>query len=115
MKSKASLFLMEQLVMVLVFALAAALCLGVFARANEISSATARRDEAAIIAQNAAQMLKNTGDPEWVRQRVDSGEFTLEIHKENSELPGLRQAKIVVLYDNREVFSLQTGWQEVGQ
>lgn len=113
MKSKASLFLMEQLVMVLVFALAAALCLGVFVRANEISSETARRDEAVIIAQNAAQMLKVTGDPELTRQRVDSGEFMLEIQKENYEVPGLCQAKIVVLYENREVFSLRTGWQEV--
>lgn len=115
MKSKASLFLMEQLVMVLIFALAAALCLGIFVRANKISSETARRDEAVIIAQNVAQMLKATGDPELVRQRVDSGEFTLEIQKENSEIPGLCQAKIVVLYENREVFSLRTGWQEVGR
>ena len=113
MKSKASLFLMEQLVMVLVFALAAALCLGVFVRANEISSETARRDKAVIIAQNAAQMLKTTGDPELVRQRVDSGEFVLEIQNENSEISGLRQAKIIVFYKNREVFFLRTGWQEV--
>ena len=115
MKSKASLFLMEQLVMVLVFALAAALCLGVFVRANEISSETARRDKAVIIAQNAAQMLKTTGDPELVRQRVDSGEFVLEIQNENSEISGLRQAKIIVFYENREVFFLRTGWQEVEQ
>ena len=38
MKSKASLLLMEQLVMVLVFALAAALCLQVFLRADQIST-----------------------------------------------------------------------------
>ena len=48
MKSKASLFLMEQLVMVLIFALAAVLCLGIFVRANKISSETARRDKAVI-------------------------------------------------------------------
>lgn len=115
MKSKASLFLMEQLVMVLVFALAAALCMSIFVRANEISSETARRDEAVIIAQNAAQILKNTGDPELTQQRVDSGEFMLEIQKENSEFPGLCQAKIIVFYESQEVFSLRTGWQEVGQ
>lgn len=115
MKSKASLFLMEQLVMVLIFALAAALCLGIFVRANKISSETARRDEAVIIAQNAAQILKNTGDPELVRQRVDSGGFTLEVQNEDSGVPGLCQAKIIVFYENREMFSLQTGWQEVGR
>lgn len=115
MKSKASLFLMEQLVMVLIFALAAVLCLGIFVRANKISSETARRDKAVIIAQNAAQMLKKTGDPELTQQRVDSGEFMLEIQKENSEFPGLCQAKIIVFYESQEVFSLRTGWQEVGQ
>ena len=72
-------------------------------------------DKAVIIAQNAAQMLKKTGDPELTQQRVDSGEFMLEIQKENSEFPGLCQAKIIVFYESQEVFSLRTGWQEVGQ
>ena len=58
MKSKATLFLMEQLVMILVFALAAALCLGVFARADAMSRQLARRDEAVILARNAAELLK---------------------------------------------------------
>jgi hypothetical protein len=84
-------------------------------RANKISSETARLDEAMIIAQNAAQMLKKTGDPELTQQGVDSGEFMLEIQKENSEFPGLCQAKIIVFYESQEVFSLRTGWQEVGQ
>ena len=57
MRSKASLFLMEQLIMVLVFALAAALCLQVFVRAEEISLESARRDEAVIVARNAAELV----------------------------------------------------------
>lgn len=114
MKSKASLFLMEQLVMLLVFALAAALCLNVFARAEEMSLQTARRDEAVLLAQNAAQMLQTTGDPE-LAQQTPSGEFTLEIQEETSEVKGLCQARIVVFYENSEVFSLRTGWQEVEQ
>lgn len=113
MKSKATLFLMEQLVMLLVFALAAALCLNVFARANEISLQTARRDEAVTIAQNAAEMLKYSGDPE-LAQAVAEGGFTLEIREEASGIPGLRQAEIIVIYEDREIFSLRTGWQEVG-
>ena len=58
MRSKASLFLMEQLVMVLVFALAAALCLNAFVQAQRISDAAAWQDEAALTAQNAAELLK---------------------------------------------------------
>ena len=66
MRSKASLFLMEQLVMLLVFALAAALCLGVFVRADRISEETHQRDQAVILACNAAELLKSIGDPEKV-------------------------------------------------
>lgn len=46
MRSKAPLALMEQMVMVLVFALAAALCLQAFALADRISRQNAERDQA---------------------------------------------------------------------
>lgn len=114
MKSKASLFLMEQLVMVLVFALAAALCIQVFVKAGEISDETARRDEAVIIARNAAQMLKACGDPETVKEMVDSGVYTLQIQEEDSGISGLKQANIVVYYEDSPQFFLRTGWQGVG-
>lgn len=115
MKSKASLFLMEQLVMVLVFALAAALCLNIFVRANEISAQTACRDEAMIIAQNAAEALKNSGDPKVAQRLVDSGSYQLEIREETSGISGLRQAEITVLYEGAEQFYLTVGFREVGE
>lgn len=114
MKSKASLFLMEQLVMLLVFALAAALCLGIFVRADGISRQSDRRDEAVRIAQNAAEVLKHTGDADLAKSLAE-GSFSLEIRQENAGIPGLQQARVLVFYENEEVFSLQTGWQEVGQ
>ena len=113
MRSKASLFLMEQLVMLLVFALAAALCLGVFVRADHISEETQQRDQAEILACNAAELLKSIGDPEKVLELVETGEFTLKILEENSGIVGMGQATIVISRDHTEVFSLQTGWQEV--
>ena len=58
MKSKAPLVLMEQLVMVLVFALSAAVCLQVFALSGSLSRTCEARDRAAVIAQNAAEALK---------------------------------------------------------
>lgn len=112
MKSKASLVLMEQLIMVLVFALAAALCLRCFAKAEDISVQTAHRDEAVWIAQNAAELLKAGKEPEAIAE--DSG-FTLHIQEADTDTPGLRQAEIQVLFDKEVLFSLTTGWQEVGQ
>ena len=113
MKSKASLFLMEQLIMILVFALAAAVCMGVFARTNAISEEIARTDEAMLIAQNAAEILKSTGDPEFAKAQVNAGAFELEITEETSGISGLCRGKITVSYENSEVFSLNAGWQEV--
>ena len=112
MKSKATLFLMEQLVMVLVFALAAALCLGVFSRGAELSRQTDLRDEAVVLARNAAELLKQTGDPQQVQQQL-GGAFILEIQDEDTAVSGFCRAKIVVSFENEEVFSLRTGWQEV--
>lgn len=61
MKSKAPLALMEQLVMVLVFALAAALCLQVFVLSGRMARCNEARDRAVIAVQNAAETLKGCG------------------------------------------------------
>jgi len=54
-----TLVLMEQQVMVLVFALAAALCLQAFALANRISQDNAVRAQAMLHAETAAETMKN--------------------------------------------------------
>ena len=59
MKSKAPLALMEQLVMVLVFALAAALCLQVFVLSDQMSRRGEMRDRAVVQVQNMAETLKS--------------------------------------------------------
>lgn len=58
MKSKAPLALMEQLTMILVFALAAALCLQLFVLSNALSRDGEIRDRAVTAVQNAAEALK---------------------------------------------------------
>lgn len=58
MRSKAPLVLMEQLVMLLVFALAAALCVQAFALSEKTSARNAARDRAILEAQNAAEAMK---------------------------------------------------------
>ena len=59
MRSKAPLALMEQLVMVLVFALAAALCVQAFVLSDQTSRRNEARDRAVLEAQNAAEELKS--------------------------------------------------------
>ena len=62
MKSKAPLMLMEQMVMLLVFALAAALCLQAFVKADEISKQAEARDRAVLLCQTVAEELKESGE-----------------------------------------------------
>ena len=59
MRSKAPLALMEQLVMVLVFALAAALCVQAFALSSQLSRRNEAQDRGLLEAQNAAETLKS--------------------------------------------------------
>ena len=59
MRNKAPLAMMEQLVMVLVFALAAALCIQVFAFSDQTSRFNEARDRAVLEAQNAAEAFKS--------------------------------------------------------
>lgn len=61
MRSKAPLILMEQMIMLLVFALAAALCLQAFVKSDAISSRSEARDRAAVEAQNAAEAVRHYG------------------------------------------------------
>lgn len=61
MKSKAPLALMEQLVMVLAFALAAALCVQAFFASDRMSRQGEARDRAVLLAQNTAEYLKEYG------------------------------------------------------
>jgi len=63
MKSKGTLVLIEQAVMLTVFALASVLCLRAFVWADTVSKEISAQDQAMIQAQNAAEVLKScTGD-----------------------------------------------------
>jgi len=68
MKSKAPLAMMEQIVMVLVFALAAALCVQAFALSGKISKKTEAENRAAVEAQNVAETMKNGGISEYLER-----------------------------------------------
>ena len=113
MKQKTSLLLMEQLVMILVFALAAALCLQIFAKADAISEETARRDRAVVLARNAAELLKATDGDEAAAEALSAGGYRVDVTARPSGQPGLACGEIDVFFEETLLFSLETGWQEV--
>lgn len=136
MKSKAPLALMEQLAMLLVFALAAALCLQVFVLSSKISKDCEIRDRAVVVAQNAAETMKIAkGDPEkttglyggcwqngkWVKgfsetwQEVspENAAYCLVVTPTEGDIPLLGSADVTVQNrDGELLFRLGVAWQE---
>ena len=136
MRSKTPLFLMEQVVMALVFALAAALCLRAFVYADALSARNTARDQAVLQAESAAEVLKHCrGDLEqaagllggtkddtgillefsedWKTAAV-SPAFLLKVRLEESGQPYLGQAQVEVTDAGGELLiRLPVRWQEV--
>lgn len=109
MRSKSPLALMEQLVMVLVFALAAALCLQVFAFSDQTSERNETIDRAVMECQNVAETLKATGLPvvqaqealvERMEGTVTNGQLQIYYDEEWNVLPELTEDCLYVLVVN---------------
>lgn len=127
MKSRASLVLMEQLVMILVFALTAAICLRVFVRADQVSRETGLQDQAVIAAQDGAEALKACrGDLTAAADllggvtagdtlTVHYSQIRLEITLTPGQTPGLGLAEVRAIgtETGNTLFSLTVAWQEV--
>lgn len=136
MKNKASLPLMEQLLMVLVFSLTAAICIQGFALAKRLSQHQETRDQAVIRAQNAAEILKHTSgnyeaaasllgayreqeawlvcyDASWqpLSSRTNA-EYLLSISPLETDSSLLGSARICITADEELLFELTTAWQE---
>ena len=143
MKSKAPLTLMEQTVMALVFALAAAVCIQAFVKADRISVRSEEKSYAAFAAQDAAELLKYSGgdmghalsqaaellegtyeqellyldyDADWNRTKQD-GVYRLTARGVPVEEPGLQKALVQVVTEDTEdpelLFELEVAWLEV--
>jgi len=140
-KNKTSLVLIEILVMVLVFALASAMCLRAFGLSDRTSRENERLSRAVFFVQNAAETVKAAkGDPALIKEKLGAvenggalcvnydgnwavlpdadGEWTyrIEIRIANSETPGLGKAQVsAIAADEAEpVFTVSAAWQEVG-
>lgn len=135
MKNKGALVLIEQAIMLLVFALAAVLCLRAFVWADTASKDIAARDQALIQAQNAAEMLKScAGDFDaavvqmggirdgetWVvlydenwNVTDDMHTYTLRAVSGRSGPEYLGRAEVSVYRGDSELTALEVCWQEV--
>ena len=118
MRSKTPLVLMEQLVMVVVFAMAAAICLQVFGLSEKLSEKNEDVAAAAFLAQNTAEELKNShGDIllEW--EEADGiyyleEAYRMEVRMEDTE-EDLQKVNLQVLKDGAVLFEIPVAWQEV--
>ena len=131
MKNKTPLILMEQLIMVLVFALAASICLRVFVYSNNISKNNETLSNAAFEAQNLAEELKATKgesfeswqeenntfyisfDENW-QQTSENSTYLVTALKENA-VEGICKYTITVTENNDLLFRIPVAWQEVAE
>lgn len=125
MRNKAPLALLEQILMLLIFALAAVICLRAFLWSDDASRQSARRDEALVFAQTAAETVKAHGGDFTAAAAILGGtvedgalvvtqeNYTLRAEK-GSPAPYLGRAEIAVEVGGEVLFTLPIAWQEVG-
>lgn len=135
MKNKAPLLLMEQLVMLLVFALAAGLCLQVFIFSDRLSNQLEAQDYAVLAVQNTAEILKvcegdleagaklhggtvSDGqweigyDEQWNNVPVEQAEYCVTtVLKDAQDLLGAADVSAVTS-DGEVLFEITVFWQE---
>ena len=135
MRNRSSLALMEQLIMLTVFALAAALCLKIFALSGSVSKNMEIRDRAVTAVQNAAETIKIAEGDLTQHTELCGGNVTGGVWKNYydaagnmtdpkdaafcvtvfvTENPGehLGTAEVIAESDEKEIFSLTVAWQE---
>ena len=125
MKNKTFLPLIEQMIMILIFALAAAFCLQGFASADRLSKRQAVLTEAVVTVQNTAEILKSShGDYDLAAElltgtvtdtglQIQTEDYTLTATTAEEQLDSLASAKIKVLYKTETLYELTVSWQEV--
>lgn len=126
MSSKSSLFLLEMMISVLFFAIAAAVCIQVFIKAHQLSRQAENLNMAAGIASGAAEFLASGQeeemaayyDKDWMSCSRDEAEYILNVDtkKENGCVSG--QIRITDK-DGAGIYELATGryipWTKDGE
>lgn len=128
-RSKAPLALMEQIIMIFVFALAAAVCLQAFVYSDNLSKQGEMRDAAVIKVQKMAEYCKaGNGDFEKIREafpaeKNENGwvvrypEEKLTMNVEIIYADEYMEKAVISVTDDRgdEVYSIPAAWQRRGQ
>ncbi|MBQ9979723.1 MAG: hypothetical protein IJP23_01500 [Oscillospiraceae bacterium] len=135
MRSRAPLALIEQVVMLAVFVLAAVLCLSCFVWADARSKDNARRDSALLELQNVAETIKYCDgdmdaaadmyagswdgesltvlyDGKW-NEASENAEYILVARETESESGLLGRAELAVYHGEDSLATLEICWQEV--
>ena len=127
MRSRASLMIIEQIVMMLVFALAAALCLKAFVWADTESADIFTRDKALLQAQSAAEVIKSCrGDMNAAAEivggsvsadgrAINCDEYVLTVTPIEDGIKYMASAEVSVYEDESLLASLKIAWQEVDE
>lgn len=142
MKNRTPLLFMEQVVMILVFSLAAAVCVQAFVLSNTISKRSAARDQAVVQAQSAAAVyqkcrgdgqsaarisggaVKNGSwviywDSNWKKTGLKDAAYCLKITPLDSDQKKLGQADVSVTALRKNKSEKLTGfsiaWQEADE
>ena len=114
MRSKSPLTLIELIIMIAVFALAAALCLRAFVWADLKSASNQERDRAVILAQSTAEEIKAQHSAQNMVTQKDG--FTLTVTPVESANALLGAATVSVSNDKDETLvELTVKWQEGNQ
>ena len=136
MKNKAPLSLMEQLMMLLIFALSAALCLQIYVLSGQISRRCEAQGHAVTAVQNAAESVKlcrgdvsrypqslgGAGtsrkweigyDDNWEAVPPEQAAYRILVIPEATPLPTLGKAVITAVTETEDIlFSVTVSWQE---
>ena len=135
MKNKSTLLMIEHIVMLLVFVLAATVCVRMFVLSEKLSRKYEATDMAALIAQNTAELLKKGGipalsetesavqtgegvwamfyDKNWETAEQETAEFTLIVKSLPESSAFLLRAEITVLTEaGEELFRLPVAGQK---
>lgn len=126
MKNKANLAIMEQVIMLLVLAVAAAICIQVFIQAHLTEKKNHLQDLAIENVQNVSEILKSTGNLEQTAQKtggyIENGVLTVQLDgftvtatPIQSENPLLGRVKVVARDGESIIAELDVCWQEVGK
>lgn len=128
MRSRTPLVLMEQMVMLLVFALAAALCLQVFVRSDNISKDEESLCRAAFLCQSSAEVIRGCGGDtdaalaeaaEKLDGAFENGilymepedGFCLRAEGVPSGTKGLNRVLVTAERDGEKIFEISVAWQ----